>query len=70
MFVRPSLIASTNFKTTLNEVDNYIKQFDAKMKPYIDYKERLDLQTAQKLGKTPLVCLRVSGCVGCCTYIW
>lgn len=50
MFVRPSLNAASNMKTTLNEVANYTKQFDTKMKPYVEYKEKLDPQTAKKLG--------------------
>lgn len=50
MFARPSLNAASNMKTTLNEVANYTKQFDTKMKPYVEYKEKLDPQTAQKLG--------------------
>lgn len=50
MFTRPSQNASTNMKTTQDEIANYIKQFEAKMKPYVEYKEKLDQATAKKLG--------------------
>lgn len=50
MFVRPSLNASSNMKITQDEVSNYNKQFETKMKPYVEYKEKLDKNTASKLG--------------------
>jgi len=37
-------------KTTQDEVNQYIKQFETKMKAYVDYKEYLDRETSKKLG--------------------
>lgn len=48
MFARPSVTSSQ--KTTQDEVNQYIKQFETKMKPYVEYKEHLDKETAKKLG--------------------
>ncbi len=48
MFARPSVTSGQ--KTTQDEVNQYIKQFEAKMKAYLEYKEHLDKETAKKLG--------------------
>jgi len=51
MFTRPSMpINISTSKITQDEVTQYIKQFETKMKPYVEYKEKLDQQTAKKLG--------------------
>lgn len=39
-----------NIHFKIDEINSYISQFDSKMKPYIEYKEKLDQDTAKKLG--------------------
>ena len=54
MFVRTSLpanAASVSLKTSSDDVTQYTKQFNAKMKPYVEYKERIEPDMAKKLGK-------------------
>ena len=53
MFVRPALpvnAASASLKITQEEINQYIQQFETKMKPFIDYKEKLEVDQAKKLG--------------------
>ena len=53
MFVRPAVpsnAAVASLKTNQEEINQYIQQFEAKMKPYLEYKEKLDLETSKKLG--------------------
>lgn len=53
MFVRPAMpvnAASASLKITQDEINQYIQQFETKMKPFIDYKEKLDVDQAKKLG--------------------
>jgi len=53
MFVRTSLpanAASVSLKTSGDDVTQYTKQFNAKMKPYVEYKERIEPDMAKKLG--------------------
>lgn len=49
MFARPALTA-TSCQITQDEISQYMKQVETKMKPYLEYKERLDLETGKKLG--------------------
>lgn len=48
MFARP--VVTSGQKTTQDEINQYTKQFELKMKPYVEYKELLDVETAKKLG--------------------
>ena len=53
IFVRPALpvnAASTSMKLRADEITEYNQQFETKMKPYTEYKERIDLELAKKLG--------------------
>lgn len=53
MFVRPALplnAASASLKITNDEISQYTKQFEVKMKPYIEYKEKIEVDMAKKLG--------------------
>ena len=53
MFVRPALpanAATVSLKLSGEDVANYLKQFEAKMKPYVEYKERLDVESVKRLG--------------------
>jgi len=53
MFVRPALpvnAAAASLKTTQEEINQYTAQCDAKMKPFLEYKERLEWEQAKKLG--------------------
>lgn len=53
MFVRPAVpsnAASASLKVTQEEVNQYIKQFEVKIKPYVDYKDKIDVDMAKKLG--------------------
>jgi hypothetical protein len=53
MFVRPSLpsnAANESLKTTQDEIDSYVKQLEQKLRPYLDYKEKIDHEMAKKLG--------------------
>ena len=53
MFVRPAVPANAaiaSLKTNQDEITQYTQQFEAKMKPYMEYKEKLDIETAKKLG--------------------
>ena len=53
MFVRPALplnAAAASLKITQDEINQYTQQFELKMKPFIEYKEKLDLEQARKLG--------------------
>jgi hypothetical protein len=53
MFVRPGLpanAASASLKINQDEMQQYTQSFEQKMKPYVDYKEKLDLDAAKKLG--------------------
>ena len=50
MFVRPALLvnaASASLKITQKEINQYIQQFETKMKPFINYKEKLDVDQAK-----------------------
>ncbi|CAF0858744.1 unnamed protein product [Brachionus calyciflorus] len=47
LFVRPG--PSTQ-KLKSDEMDEYIKVFQAKMKQYVEYKDRIDLEMAKRLG--------------------
>jgi hypothetical protein len=53
MFVRPALplnAAAASLKITQDEINQYTQQFELKMKPFIEYKDKLDLEQARKLG--------------------
>ena len=53
MFVRPALpvnAAAASLKCTQEEINQYIQQFEAKLKPFIDFKEKLETDQAKKLG--------------------
>lgn len=48
MFVRPS--ANSNVKLKQDDIEEYSKLFESKMKPYIEYKDKIDVEMAKKLG--------------------
>ena len=53
IFARPALpvnAASASLKYSPDEIGQYIQQFEAKMKPYLEFKEKLEADTAKKLG--------------------
>jgi hypothetical protein len=53
IFVRPSLpanAASASLKTSQDEISSYEKQLETKLKPYLEFKERIDVDMAKKLG--------------------
>ncbi len=50
IFVRPSVSASPSLLTSLDEIAQYGRQFEAKLKPYLDYTERIEAELAKKLG--------------------
>jgi hypothetical protein len=53
MFVRPALpvnAAAASLKCTQDEINQYTQQFEAKLKPFIDFKEKLEVDQAKKLG--------------------
>jgi hypothetical protein len=53
MFVRPALplnAASASLKISNDEVSAYIQQFEARMKPFADYKDKIEAEMAKKLG--------------------
>lgn len=53
MFVRPALplnAASASLKVSQDDVQSYMKQFEAKLKPYVEFKDRLEIDQAKKLG--------------------
>lgn len=53
MFVRPALplnAASASLKVTQDDVQSYSKQYEAKLKPFVEFKERLESEQARKLG--------------------
>ena len=53
MFVRPALplnAASASLKINNDEISSYIQQFEVKMKPFTDYKDKIDAEMAKKLG--------------------
>lgn len=50
MFVRQSLPLTAPPKLTNEEINSFISQFETKMKPYTEYKEKVDADVALKLG--------------------
>lgn len=53
MFVRPSLpvnAAPASLRATTDDTQSYMKQFEAKLKPFVEFKERLEAEQAKKLG--------------------
>lgn len=53
MFVRPSVptnAAMASLRTTLDEIEQYSKQFEIRLKPYLEYKEKIEADLARKLG--------------------
>lgn len=53
MFVRPALpsnAASASLKVNQDDINKYLKQFEHKVKPYTEYKDKIDLDMAKKLG--------------------
>lgn len=53
MFVRPALpvnAASASLKINNDDINTYIQQFESKMKPYSEYKEKIEAELARKLG--------------------
>jgi hypothetical protein len=57
MFVRPALpvnAASASLKINNEDINTYIQQFETKMKPYAEYKDRIEADLAKKLGTKEL----------------
>ena len=53
MFVRPALplnAASASLRVSSEEAQAHMRSFEAKLKPYCEYKERLEAEAARKLG--------------------
>jgi hypothetical protein len=53
MFVRPALpvnAASASLKINNDDINTYIQQFESKMKPYSEYKDKIESELARKLG--------------------
>lgn len=53
MFVRPAMpvnAATASLRVTQDDLQSYIKQFEVKLKPFIEFKERLETDQARKLG--------------------
>jgi hypothetical protein len=53
MFVRPALpsnAASASLKVSQEEISQYQKQFESRLKPFVEYKDKIDLDLAVKLG--------------------
>lgn len=48
VFVRPAM--NSNYKLKKDETEEYIKNFESKLKPYVDYREKIDLELARRLG--------------------
>lgn len=48
IFVRPAI--NSSFKIKNEDAEDYIKNFENKLKPYADYREKIDLELARKLG--------------------
>lgn len=53
MFVRPAMplnAAQASLRVSNDEVQAYTKLFEAKLKPFVEFKERLEVEQARKLG--------------------
>jgi len=53
MFVRPALpmnAAAASLKCTQDEIIQYTQQFEVKLKPFIEFREKLEVDQAKKLG--------------------
>ncbi|RNA23826.1 serrate RNA effector molecule -like protein [Brachionus plicatilis] len=48
VFVRPPLNA--NYRPKSDEVEEYVKSFESKVKPYVEYRERIEVEMARRLG--------------------
>lgn len=48
VFVRPAV--NSNYKPKNDEIEEYVKNFESKIKPYVDYREKIELELARRLG--------------------